>query len=66
MYEIILDSKKKKKKQLKTFRRKLFECEEEGYYKPVIIGSFCSNKNIEYESKGDRNKTLSVEKLDHT
>ena len=34
---------------------------EEDYYKPVIVGNFCSNNYIEYESKGDR-KTLSVKK----
>ena len=33
-------------------------CEHEGetnYYKPVIVSTFLSN--IEYESKGNRNKT---------
>ena len=36
--------------------------EEENYYKPVRISNFWSNNYIEYEIKGDRNKTLSVEK----
>ena len=35
--------------------------EEENYNKPVIIDSFWSNNFIEYESNGDKNKTLSVE-----
>ena len=43
---------------LKTF----FEHEEEeNYYKPVRVGSFQCNNYIEYESNGDRNKTLSAE-----
>ena len=40
----------------------LFENEEEeNYYKPVSVSNFWSNNYIEYESNGDRNKTLSVE-----
>ena len=34
---------------------------EENYYKPVRVNNFWSNNYIEYKSKGDRNKTLSVE-----
>ena len=30
-------------------------------YKPVRVNNFWSNNYIEYESNGDRNKTLSVE-----
>ena len=37
------------------------EKEEENYYKPVRVSKFWSNSYIEYESNGDRNKTLSVE-----
>ena len=37
------------------------EREEENYYKPVTVSNFWSNNYIEYESNGDRNKTLSVE-----
>ena len=36
--------------------------EEENYYIPVRVRIFSSNNYIEYESKGDRNTTLSVEK----
>ena len=40
----------------------LFEHEEEeNYYKPVRVRIFCTNSYIEYESNGDRNKTLSAE-----
>ena len=40
---------------------KLFEHEEEeNYYKPVRVSNFWSNNYIEYESSGDRKKTLSI------
>ena len=38
--------------------KSLFEHEEETYYKPVKVSNFLSNNYIEYESNGDRNKTL--------
>ena len=43
--------------------KNLFEHEEEveNYYKPVRVSNLWSNNYIEYESKGDRNKTLPVE-----
>ena len=34
---------------------------EENYYKPVKASNFWSSNYIEYESNGDKNKTLSVE-----
>ena len=37
------------------------EKEEENYYKPVRVNNFWNNSYVEYESNGDRNKTLSVE-----
>ena len=40
--------------------RNLFEHEEEGYYKPVSVSKSCGNNYIEYESNGERNKTISV------
>ena len=47
--------------------RILFEHEEEDYYQPVGVGNVWSDSYIEYESNGDRNKTLSVEEyLDKT
>ena len=43
--------------------RNLFEHEEgKNYCKPVRAGNFWSNNYIEYESKGDKNITISVEK----
>ena len=41
--------------------KNLSEHEEENYYKPVRLNSFWSNNYIEYDSSGDRNKTLSVD-----
>ena len=35
--------------------------EEENYCKPVRVNIFWTNSYAEYESNGDRNKTLSVE-----
>ena len=37
------------------------EEEEENYYKPLRVSNFWSNKYIEFERNGDRNKTLSFE-----
>ena len=42
--------------------RNLFEQEEEkDYYNSIRVGNVWSNNYIEYESNGDRNKTLSIE-----
>ena len=46
--------------QIIRYIRSIFEYEED-YYKPVTAGNFWSNSYIEYNSDGDRNKTLSVE-----
>ena len=40
--------------------KNLFE-QKEDYYKPVRVVNFCSNNYIEYESNGDRYKTLPIE-----
>ena len=37
------------------------EKEEQNYLKSVRVNNFWSNNYIEYESNGDRNKTLSAE-----
>ena len=37
-----------------------YKKEEGNHYKPVIVSNVWSNNYIEYESSGDRNKTLSV------
>ena len=39
--------------------RNSFEHEAENYYKPVRVSNVWSKNYTEYESKGDRNKTLS-------
>ena len=41
--------------------RNLFKDEEEDCFKSVRVDSFWSNSYLEYDSNGDRNKTLSVE-----
>ena len=41
--------------------RNIFENVEKYYHKPGRVGNFWSNNYIEYESNGDRNKTLSAE-----
>ena len=49
------------KKRLSNERQNnFFDHEKEDYYKPVRVGCFLSNNYIEYESSGDRNKTLRV------
>ena len=53
--------KKTKKLDIRILRdiRNLFE-HKKNYYKPVSVGNFWSNNQIDYESKGGRNKTLLV------
>ena len=41
--------------------KNIFEHEEENCSKPVRVNNFWNNNYIEYESNGDRNKTLSIE-----
>ena len=55
---IIRDNYQKKIIELKV----QLENKEENYYKPRRIGIFYSNNYIEYDSNGDRNKTISIEK----
>ena len=50
------------KNRILTDTKNIFEYEEEeNYYKPVRVSNFWSNNYIEYQSSGDRNKTLSFE-----
>ena len=37
------------------------ENEEENYYKPIRVGYFRTDNYNEYETNGDKNKTLSTE-----
>ena len=46
-------------KDRKISIKDLFE-QEEDFYKPLSVGNFYSNNYIEYESNGDRNKTLLI------
>ena len=40
----------------------LFEQQEEDYYKPERVNNFWNNNYIEYESNGDKNRNLSLDK----
>ena len=40
--------------------RTLLESDNEDYYKPIRIGNAFSSNYIEYESNGDKDKTLSI------
>ena len=56
------ENKKNKDGILRDIRNLFKHKGEENYYKPVRISIFWSNNFIEYETNGDRNKTLSVKK----
>ena len=43
-----------------NLRENVFE-QEEDCYNSVRVGNFWSNNCVEYESDGDKNKTLSIE-----
>ena len=47
-------------KQLKTRDIRTLFKQEDDYYEPTRVGYFWSNNYIEYESSGDRNKSLLV------
>ena len=40
---------------------KLFEQQQEDYYKPRRVSNFWNNNYIKYESNGDKNRNLSLE-----
>ena len=40
--------------------RNIFQLEKKNYYKPVSVGNFWNKNYIEYESNGDRIKTLPI------
>ena len=60
IFRLEKETKTVKNRMLRDIKN-LFEHEEEKSYKPVKVSNFWSNNYIEYESNGDRNKTLSVE-----
>ena len=39
---------------------KIKRTDEDDYYKPIRTGNACSSNYIEYESNGDKDKSLSV------
>ena len=41
------------------------EIDENDYYKPILVKSFHKDGYKEYESRGDKNKTLSIEEYFH-
>ena len=51
----------KETKVIKDIKNIFEHKEEENFYKPIKVSNFWSNNYIECKSKGDRNKTLSVE-----
>ena len=55
------ETKAIKDRILRDIKDLFVQKEEENYYKPVRVRNVWSNSYIEYESNGDRNKTLSVE-----
>ena len=59
IFKLTKENEANKNRIIKDIRN-LFEHEEEGYYKPVRVRKSCSNNYIEYESNGERNKTISV------
>ena len=58
-----MTEKRKESNQGRIIRdiKNLFELEKKGYHKPVREGNFSSSSYIEYQSNGDRNKTLLIE-----
>ena len=55
------ETKSIKDRILKDIKNPFEHKEEENFYKPVTVSNLWSNNYIEYESIGDRSKTLSVE-----
>ena len=49
-----------KHRTMKDIRR-LFEQQEQDYYKPKRVNNFSNNNHIEYESNGDKNRNLSLD-----
>ena len=63
MKEIIIlyDVKTKRDRKIKEIEKILYEPKEEKYYyKPININNTFNNNYIEYDSNGDKDKTLSI------
>ena len=61
LFRLEKESKAINDRILRDIRNLLEHEEEENYYKQVRVSNIWSNNYTEYESKGERNKTLSVE-----
>ena len=59
--EILYDSKIKKDKKIKEIKKILYDPKKEDYYKPIKIHNAFNDNYIEYQSNGDKDKTLSIE-----
>ena len=60
LLEIFLDYNKRFRDKLLRDIRTLYELKDD-YYEPVRVGNFWSSNYDEYESNGDKNKTISIE-----
>ena len=61
LFKLEKENEEIKDRMLRDIRNLSEHEEEENYYKPVKVSNFWSNNYIQYESKGDKNKTLSTE-----
>ena len=61
LYRLQRENKEIKDRVIRNIRNLFEHEEEENFYKSVKVGNFWNNNYIEYESNGDRNKTLSTE-----
>ena len=61
LFRLKKENKVIKHRKLRDIRNVFEHEEEENYYKPVRVTNFWSNNYTEYESKGDRNRALSVQ-----
>ena len=60
LFRLEKETKANKDRILRDIKN-IFDHEEENYNKPVRVSNFWNSNYIDYESHGDRNKTLSVE-----
>ena len=61
LFRLQRENKEIKDRVIRNIRNLFEHEEEENFYKSVKVGNFWNNNYIEYESNGDRNKTLSTE-----
>ena len=56
-----MEKDKRRKDRVLADIRTLYESDEEGYYKPIRTGNLFSSNYIEYESNGNKYKTLFID-----